>query len=127
MEEDSNQKRVEFVSGILHHGESIPLSSTETMALVISNLCIPEIDPANASNVSRVFAQKTNRTLLATLVPAVCEMQMINYKVPPSETVTLVAEGPHPVHFIGYRYSTIPESSSDDGLEEEEEEEEACE
>ena len=128
--ETTDAKKVEFVSGILRNGETLCLESTETMALVVSNLCIPEVDPANASLVSRVFACRGDRTLLATLVPGVSQMQTINYKVPPAEKVALEVVGPHPVHVIGYRFSLEDDSSDSEILfveeeEEEEEEEEA--
>ena len=128
MEEDlAEQKKVEFLAGVLKDGETTTLKATDETGLVISNLCIPEVDPANADNPSRIFAHKNGRFLLATLVPGVCEMSVINYKVPPSEEVTIEASGPHPVHFIGYRFSLEDSSDSDIlfGEEEEEEEEEA--
>ena len=128
MEEEEIALRKEFVSGIIRSGEALSFSSSEVLCLVISNICIPEIDIDKANIPTRVFAVNgSDRMLLGTLVPGLHEMDAVNYKVPPLGKVDIEILGPHPVHVIGYRQPLPFESDSDlSRVSREEEEEESA-
>jgi hypothetical protein len=115
--------RLEFVSAVVSPGNPVVLTVTAPSRLVISNVCIPEIDPSTPSQPSRLFGTVLggpDRALIATLVPGHAEAEMVGFKVLPDHRCRLETVGPHPVHIIGY----LEPPEQEGGSEEEEEEEE---
>jgi hypothetical protein len=99
-------QQVQFVSAIIKPRVPVVLSATAPRALVVSNVCIPEVPDGAPMQpcrlVGTVVPSAGDRMLLATLLPNRVENDSIGFKVAPGKQIKLETGGPHAIHVAGY-------------------------
>ena len=98
-----------FWSLSLKEGQSHKLTVPKTAYLNITNVCIQQVNPSNASKPGRLYALCSKHnvklqqpSIIASLYPQQVEQVTLNFQLAPTETAEFSVKGPHQIDIVGY-------------------------